>query len=160
MVQLTEEQRRRGETCGRRRYTVNRQRNITNRLVAKMDVEEQIQNDIYGALAEVFVADLLNVPWSGGVDSPDNIADAGEDIEVKSSRYRTAHLIVRPRSHRANPTEYIKSHRYVLVTYDTNSLDFTFAGWITGEEVMQDKSWKKDYWWIPQSELNKEIPHA
>ena len=160
MVQLTEEQRRRGETCGRRRYTVNRQRNITNRLVANMDVEEKIQNDMYGALAEVFVAELLNVPWSGEVDSPDNIADAGEDIEVKSSRYRTAHLIVRPRSHRANPTEYIKSHRYVLVTYDTNSLDFTFAGWITGEEVMQDKFWKKDSWWIPQSELNKEIPHA
>ena len=160
MVQLTDAQKQRGEEVGTRRYRVNRQRNVTNRLVAVMDVEEQIQNDIYGAMAEVFVADLLNVPWSGEADSPDNIADVGEDIEVKSSRYKSAHLIVRPRRHRMDPTEYIKSHRYVLVTYDTSSLDFTFAGWITGEEVMQDKFWKKDSWWIPQSELNKELPHA
>lgn len=160
MVQLTEEQRQRGEEVGTRRYTANRQRNVTNRLVAKMNAEEQIQNDIYGALAEVFVADLLNAPWSGEADSPDNIADVGEDIEVKCSQYKTAHLIVRPRLHRADPTEYIKSHRYVLVTYDTKSLDFTFVGWIAGEEVMQDKFWKKDSWWVPQAELNKELPHA
>lgn len=157
MSQLTDEQKAYARETGKRRYTGNRRANVVDRLIADLDEDQKIMNDIYGAMAEIYVSNLLDLPWTGEPHTPDNAADVGNNIEVKTSKYQSAHLIVRPRYHRADSLDYIKKHTYVLVTYVPSTEVFTFAGWLDGEDTMKDEYWRKNSWWVPQTELNISI---
>jgi hypothetical protein len=102
-----------------------------------------------GFMAEKAVAKLMGLPWppnNGGFKN----ADAGLDIQVKSTHYPNGRLIVR---HDATP-----SHRYVLVICDKIP-HFRVVGWMFARDAMQDK-WKAApdplrpvEWFVPQYEL-------
>ena len=72
MSQLTDEQKAYARKTGKRRYTRNRQANVVDRLIADLDEDQKIMNDIYGAMAEISGdAALLINPYN-----VDEMADA------------------------------------------------------------------------------------
>jgi hypothetical protein len=155
---LDEEETQRADLVGTQRYTGNRERGTVDRLVAGLSTEGRRLNDIWGARAELWFAIVSGLPWTGMAHRADNKADVGQNIEIKTTSVQNGHLIVRPRIHREDPIKYILDHVYVLVIHNRTSKTYRYAGYMKGLDVMQDKYWEGDSWWIPQSDLRKELP--
>ncbi len=153
---LTEEETKTATEVGLARYTSSRRHGVTDRLVANLSTDGRKWSDIWGARAELWFSIISGLPWTGRTSL---VADVGDDIEVKTTEYRDGHLIVRPKDHKDDPTEYIRTHTYVLVTHDRKSGTFNYAGYIHGADAMDDQYWHPgDAWWVPQSALQKEMP--
>jgi len=157
-MQLTDEEKKIARYCGKNRQETSRKLNKVDRLVARMSDKEKIDNEIYAVMAEIFISKLFNLPWVAENYLTDRVlTDVGTDIEVKTSKYKNAHLIIRPRWYAKDKTGHIETHKFVLVTYDRKTEELTYCGWIEGKEAMSDKYWRGDSWWVPQDKLCKEI---
>lgn len=103
--------------------------------------------DIEGACGELAVAKVLNLYWSGGIDT-----FKGYDIgtfQVRTTPSHSNSLIVRP----PDP----ESHRYVLVT--GLCPDYCIHGWLHGYEAKQAR-WLRGHngrppaYFVPSSALH------
>lgn len=88
--------------------------------------------DFIGLLGEVAFADIFGIerdasisPRSGSVDFVSN----SQNVEVKASRYPTAHLLVPAYSINGEWTTKEVCHAYVLMLVDIDQRRVTFAGW-------------------------------
>lgn len=159
LTQLTEDEKAFAREAGKARQESARLLNQKDRLIARMTDEEKLQNEIFSIMSELYTAKLFKLPWVAGKYDQKLLTDVGSDIEVKTSKYKNAHLLVRPRKFSKYPLEHVQTHRFVLIIHDPVTEELTFAGWMHGTEIMQDKYWRRDSWWVPQQDLYKEIAH-
>lgn len=110
---------------------------------------------IQGALAECAAAKKLGLPWISALKSEKlnpGVSDigAGETgLQVRSTTYRTGHLILRPRDSREDI--------YVLVV-SLSECEHHLVGWMYGYEGMIEAFWRADFngppaWFIPQGSM-------
>jgi hypothetical protein len=109
------------------------------------------KNSKEGLMSEKAAAKLLGMPWPAN-NRGFKDADIGDDIQVRSTHYRTGHLIVR--------ADDILEHKYVLVLRN-NIPYFRVVGWILCKDAHKDEWWRRpdpereEYaWCVPQSFLN------
>lgn len=109
---------------------------------------KRLQEETLGACGELAVCKALNRYWDPRLNTFHNVADIGDDIEVRSTDRDGGCLIVREN----DPPE----RWYVLVTGEPPSL--TVRGYIKGSKARRDE-WVRDphdhraAWFVPQSEL-------
>jgi hypothetical protein len=101
--------------------------------------------DIDGALAEMAFAKYRDSYWTcsnGSFKAP----DVGK-FQVRSTSHQRGHLLVRPND----------EGNEVFVFIVTEAPVFFLKGWLMTNEAKQDRFWRGDSWWVPQSELH-ELP--
>lgn len=155
---LTEEETALATEVGLNRHYTSRKRGVKDRLVHNISQEGRRWTDIWGARAELWFSIISGLPWTGRYSL---VADVGDNIEVKTTDCVDGHLLVRPKEHHSDPTEYIRTHIYVFVPHVRRDGTFTYAGYMHGADVMQDKYWvEDDAWWVPPADLIKELPNV
>jgi len=108
--------------------------------------------NIEGALGELVVARHLRIFWNGNMEQL-KASDVGE-LEVRTSKVSSAHLVVRPTDKR--------DAKYVLVV--GKAPEYTICGWQYGEEIMQAQFFDETgercknkratpMFWYPQNKL-------
>ena len=107
------------------------------------------RDEIEGTLAEIAVAEALNLPWTGAKtwDAP---ADVGENIQVRWAADATRRLIIRPCD--------TDTDIFYLVTGDLGT--YEIHGWITGAEgkqrdFMMAPGDRPDAYFVPQWVLHR-----
>ena len=105
-------------------------------------------NDVLGAASELAVARWVGAEWSGSVNTFHDVADVGDDIEVRCSTNEHGALIVR-----LNDAPY---RWFVLVTGPPPAM--SIRGYLWGADAMAPKWWRNAHgyrgaWFVPQSEL-------
>lgn len=110
--------------------------------------KSDLGTDFEGCAAEMAVAKYLGVYWYPGVNTF-KAPDVGACIQVRSTPYRSGHLIIRD-----NDT--VPQHRTVLVI--TQPPYFKLVGWAFVGEVRRGERRPADDrgvagWWFPQDRL-------
>ena len=85
--------------------------------------------DVEGALGELAVCKAIGTYWNGSVNTFKDLADVGDNIEVRHTELDSGKLIIRPGD---NPESL-----YVLVTGSAPTYDV--KGWIKGDDGMKQK---------------------
>jgi len=92
--------------------------------------------NLYGAFGEYYVGKYLNIRWNtcledeGGADL---VTPGGYKIQVKTTVYQIGGLIHRP-------IERVVDY-HVLVVAQDNPFSFRIAGWMGGDQVVDEKHW-------------------
>lgn len=102
-----------------------------------------------GYLAELAVAQYLDVPWDPPIGTTDKHSGDVGGFQVRATKYRTGCLVVRPQ----DPP----GHVYILVTGEPP--DLAIVGWATGWEARRLGKWearngRDPAWWLHQSKLH------
>lgn len=98
--------------------------------------------DVDGAAAEMAFAKFLNVYWSAANNSFKE-PDVGT-WQVRSTSRKDGHLIIR---HNDKELE----ERFVLII--TEPPKYHIVGFILNLNSRQDRYWRGDSWWVPQTDL-------
>lgn len=107
-----------------------------------------IQAHVIGAIGELAAAKALDIHWSHA-ERPYTwgLHDLGDDLEVRATRYRSGHLLIRSKD---DP-----DRRYILVSGQAPVV--YVVGWIWGREAKTDRWWReldhRPAYWIPQEYL-------
>lgn len=131
-----------GEMVGRARHDSAIASGRRDRLHKPAD---SIAGNIAGALAEVAVAKWGRTYWSGSVSTYSDGADVDDWIQVRSSHYKSAHLLVH-----ADDRD---DQAFVLVVTACLPV-LSLRGWLWGREAKRPE-WQRantDHW-VPQSSL-------
>lgn len=115
------------------------------------DLPTQLLDEAVGVCGELAWCKAMGRPWLPQLNAFHRIPDEGTATEVRTTRHRNGHLIVRPGDH-------IRGRWFVLVTgYPPR---FIVRGWIPGEQVKAhsiyhppDRTHPAGSWWVPQSAL-------
>jgi hypothetical protein len=149
LVTLTDDEARRAVEAGRKRHAASRVQRLHN---AREDLPtgEWMLHDIMGALGEFAACKALGRTWEARINNFHN-ADFGERAQVRTSTYRNACLIVRPKDN--------DDHYFILVVGDAPpNKTFTVIGYIKGADAKRQR-WRRNprgiapAYFVPQSDL-------
>jgi hypothetical protein len=109
---------------------------------------------LVGAIAELAVSLVLNQPWHAFLDdlniSGQKPPDVGENVQVRSTKYKSGNLLLHPGDHEAD----------IFVLVVVTDRDLRIVGWIEGKTGKNARYWgdkqnnKRPAFWVPQSDLN------
>jgi hypothetical protein len=118
---------------------------------AKRTLLQRMNIDYDGALSEMAVAKYLQRQWIGAVTFGElPSVDVSPDLQVRSTRYKSGHLILHPQD--------CEAHKYILALVQVADA-VTLLGWLEGWEGMNDEYWQSDKtrqpcYFVPQSALH------
>jgi hypothetical protein len=137
----------------------SRKLNCDHEKTYKRNFNERITQEVIGTLGELAVLDFFNVKRDPLVNTFHSAADVLDDIEVRSTNYRTGHLILRHHD--------IVDRKYVFCTVGYDAV--RIIGWKNGKDGMTNQYYRsedktkslyknprvlKPAWFIPQEDLN------
>jgi hypothetical protein len=122
-----------------------------DRFYSRHDTElEKQQKEIDGVLGELAVIKYLQIPTGPRLNVYHDLADVGEDLEVRATRRHHSPLIIRPYDEH--------KRRFILAVVSDYYVDL--MGWIRGTEGMED-GWRAnpnnagEAWFVPQGVLKR-----
>jgi hypothetical protein len=151
-IELNEIEQTLAKLIGKKRYKTNRESSITNNRIGKQSDEA---TDLNGIGAEIAFCKYANLypdyslfPRKGGADCIDR---KGNKIDVKTTTYKTGHLIAVGTTTKGNV------NFYVLMVGDMPT--YEYKGWCTEddllkEENLRDFGYGKPSYALPQESLN------
>lgn len=120
------------------RHSVSRMAGVVDRQIGG---QSSLSTDFVGLLGEVAFSIMFDCERdkdirarSGSIDFISN----GQAVEVKSSKYPTAHLLVPAYLIDGKPGTKEYCHAYVLMLVDIEARTVTFAGWATRDALINE----------------------
>jgi hypothetical protein len=122
-----------------------------DRFYSRHDTElQKQQKEIDGVLGELAVIKYLGIPTGPRLNVYHELADVGDDLEVRATRRLDSPLIVRPNDEH--------KRRFILAVVSDYYVDL--KGWIAGTEALRD-DWRAnpnnagEAWFVPQGALKR-----
>jgi hypothetical protein len=148
---LTEQQYKRAVEIGSRRQEAALERKRPS--AHGYDERAPLDVHIQGAAAELGISLITGLEWHAFLEhlpTERKPPDVGADLQVRSTEYRSGHLICHPGDS--------EEDRFILV--HVNGRKLQIKGWLRGSEAKQEKYWGDKFkngrpaYWIPQRELH------